>query len=118
VPQSDGATQRTIGLVVGGLGIVGLGIGAVLGLHAKSTYDAAFENCASDNRCTAAGVSGVDDARSQATVSTVVVSLGAAALVGGAIVYFTAPSGASTTTVGLHVAPTRGGAAFLVGGAW
>ena len=40
------------------------------------------------------------------------------ALVGGAIIYFTAPSGAPSSTVGLRVAPTAGGAAFLVGGAW
>jgi len=117
-PQSDGSSQRIIGLVVGGVGVVGLGIGGVLGLHAKSTYDAAYANCTPDNRCNAAGVSGVDDARSQATLSTVVASLGAAALVGGAIIYFTAPSGAPSSTVGLRVAPTAGGAAFLVGGAW
>ncbi len=117
-PENDGSTQRAIGLGVGGVGIVGLAVGIVLGVHAKSTYDSAFASCTSDNRGPASGVSGVDDARSQATVSTVVTVIGAAALVGGGILYFTAPSGAPSSTVGLRVAPTTGGAAFLIGGAW
>src|SRR5262245_32495859 len=33
--SSDGSTQRTIGLVMGGVGIVGVAVGAVFGLQAK-----------------------------------------------------------------------------------
>jgi hypothetical protein len=115
---ADGSTQRTIGLVVAGVGAVGLGLGGVFGLLAKSTYDDARSHCGADNRCSADGVSGVDKANSQATLSTVAMSVGAVALAGGLVLYFIAPSGKSTSTVGLNVAPTRGGAALGLGGAW
>ena len=116
---SDGSTQRTIGLVVGGVGAVGVALGGIFGLAAKATYDDAKTHCTSDNRCSPDGVSGVDKAHGQATLSTIVMGVGAAALVGGIVLYFTAPS-ARPTGVTLRVAPavdTRG-ASMTVGGAW
>ncbi len=115
---NEGSTQRTVGLVVAGIGAVGLGVGGVFGLLAKSSYDDARTHCTADNRCTADGVSGVDKAHNQATLSTIAMGVGAAALAGGLIVYFTAPSAKATPAVGLRVVPTVGGAAMSVGGAW
>ena len=116
---SDGSTQRTIGLVVGGVGVVGVALGGIFGLAAKSTYDDAKTHCAPDNRCSADGVSGVDKAHGQATLSTVFMGVGAAALVGGIVLYFTAPS-ARPAGVALRVAPAvdTHGASVTVGGAW
>jgi hypothetical protein len=112
----DGSTQRTIGLVVTGVGVVGLALGGVFGLIAKGTYDDARTHCTPDNRCSADGVSGVDKANSQATLSTVAVIGGGVAVVGGLVVYFTAPS--AKTTMGMRVLPTTGGAALHFGGSW
>ena len=114
---SDGSTQRTIGLVVGGAGVVGLVIGGVFGLVSKSTYNNAFQNeCGSNpNGCSTQGAQDGQTAHSQATVSTVGFVAGAALLGGGAVLYFTAPKGNSVA-----VAPTVGasGGGLSVIGAW
>lgn len=120
-PASDGSTQRTVGLVVGGVGVVGVALGGIFGLAAKSTYDDAKTHCAVDNRCSADGVSGVDKAHGQATLSTIAMGVGAAALVGGIVLYFTAPApSARPSGVALRVAPTvhAQGASMSLGGAW
>ena len=118
-PENDGSTQRIVGIVIGAAGIVALGVGTAFGLMAKSTYNSAFSDCqASDDRCTSAGVSGVSQAQSQATIASVLFPVGAVALVGGAVVYFTAPKGAPAGGVGLRVVPTPGGGAMSLGGAW
>ncbi len=113
--QSDGSGQRLAGLVVGGVGVVGLGVGTVLGLGAKSTFDESSDHCV-DNRCSDEGLSLRDDAVKQGNVATVVFGLGAAAVVGGAVLYFTAPSAqgesAGTASVGF------GPGSLWVKGAW
>ncbi len=114
----EGSSQRTIGLVVAGIGAVGVGIGGLFGLLAKSSYDDARTHCSADNRCSAEGVSGVDKAHNQATLSTIAMGVGAAALAGGLIVYFTAPSAKTAPAVGFRVAPTLRGASVGLGGAW
>ena len=42
---NDGSTQRTIGLVLGGVGIVGVAVGAIFGLQAGSKWDDAKAKC-------------------------------------------------------------------------
>jgi hypothetical protein len=90
--SSPGSTQRVLGLVVGGVGLAAIGVGAYFSLDAKSTYDDSNANghCA-DNRCDATGLSLRDDAKSQALVATIAMGAGAAALATGAILFFTAP---------------------------
>ena len=110
-----GNTQRTLGIVAGGVGIVGIGLGAVFGLMAKGTYDDTRAHCTADNRCDAAGLDAGDKARTQATISTVAFVVGGAALAGGAVLYFTAPSARATA---LRVTPTYGGGALSWGGAF
>jgi hypothetical protein len=117
VAPSDGSTQRTIGLVVGGAGIVGLVLGSVFGLVSKSTYDNAFQNeCGSNPRtCSTQGGQDGQSAHSQATISTVGFIAGGVLLAGGAVLYLTAPTGGSVT-----VAPTVGtsGGGLNVVGVW
>ena len=118
-PEPVGRTQRTIGLVVGGIGVVGVGVGATLGLFAKSTYDSsnADGHCLADNRCDATGLARRADAGSMATAASVVFVAGIGAIAGGAILFFTAPRGVKT---GLRVDPvvTASGAGLAVGSAW
>ncbi|MGH7269511.1 MAG: hypothetical protein ACREJ3_03695 [Polyangiaceae bacterium] len=89
-------TRRTLGLIAGGLGVVGVGLGAYFGLKASSTYSAsnAGGHCGPDNHCDPTGLSDRSDASSQATISTVAFIVGGAALAGGALLYFTAPKAA------------------------
>ncbi|MBI5534436.1 MAG: hypothetical protein HY898_17055 [Deltaproteobacteria bacterium] len=89
----DGSTQRLIGLIAGGVGVVGLGASVVIGLGAKKKVDDASPYCSATVCNDLRGVELRDDARSQANVATVVGVIGTVALAGGAVLYFTAPSG-------------------------
>ena len=115
---SPGSTQRILGISVAGLGVVSAAVGVVFALKAKSTYNDAVTHCTIDDRCTTAGVEGVDSARSQATTSTLTLILGAAAIAGGAVIYFTAPSAKPASGVAARFAPTPGGGVLALGGAW
>ena len=118
--SSGGGTQRVVGAIVAGVGVVGLGVGGIFALGAKSKYNDSLKNCegpANPDLCSAAGISQRDDARSAGNVATVFVGVGAAALVAGGIIFFTAPrstSGSSAAT--LQVIPTLGG--VVARGAW
>jgi|CZKU01.1.fsa_nt_gi serine/threonine-protein kinase len=114
-----GGPQRVAGAIVAGVGVVGLGVGGVLALGAKSKYNDSLANCepASPNLCSAAGLSQRDDARSAGNLATVFVGVGAAAIVAGGILWFTAPrSPAGSASASLQVLPTLGG--VVARGAW
>jgi hypothetical protein len=118
---STGSTQRILGLVVAGVGVAGLGASAIVAVLAKNKYNDSLQNCPTDpNVCNGTGVSQRNDALRDGNISTVVFSVGAAALVGGVIVWLTAPSasGSSSSAASAHVVvqPTLGGA--VVQGAW
>jgi hypothetical protein len=112
----QGANLRTIGLVVGGAGVVGLGVSGVFALLANSNHQSALSNCEGGS-CNASGFSKENGARFDGDASTVAFVAGAAALVAGAVVWFSAPrnkpSGAASS---ISVAPALGGA--VVEGAW
>jgi hypothetical protein len=87
--------QRTIALVVGGVGVVGLGVGSAFGLMAKSTYDKSGPHCSLDH-CDATGHDFRQSAFTKADVSNVAFGVGAAALVGGVVLFLTAPKQPAT----------------------
>ena len=64
---------RTLGLAVGGAGVVGLGIGIGFGLHAQALNRQSNEDghCNAQNQCDAVGGQKRDDAKSAATIATV-----------------------------------------------
>jgi hypothetical protein len=94
---SSGSGQRTLGLVIGGVGVVGLAVGGVFALRAQSKNDDSKNECSpnDENQCTARGVELRDEARSSGNVATIAGGLGLAALIGGTVLYFTAPSAKS-----------------------
>lgn len=98
-----GSSQKTIGLVVGGVGIAGLAVGSVFGLMASAKWSQATKDNSESEK---------NSADSLATISTVAFIAGGVLVAGGAILWLTAPSASSTTTVGLvpSVAPGGGGA--------
>lgn len=89
---TSGGSAKTIGFVLGGVGIASLGVGAVFGVLASS--DAS--NAKSDQSlcpgkvCTPAGRSKINSAKTKALVSTIGFGVGAAALVAGAVLVLTA----------------------------
>jgi len=108
----DGKTQRLIGYVAGGAGIVGLGVGGAFGLMAMSKQSDSEPFCNGD-QCNAEGTLLRDRAVGRATVSTVASITGLALLVGGVVLVLTAPKGKPADE---RKPAVRGGASFLVTG--
>lgn len=111
-----GGTQRTVGYILGGAGLVGIGIGTVFGFVSKSTYDEATKSCPLGvPLCNDAGVTGGEDAHGQATVSTAAFIVGGVLLGAGLVTFFTAPKRA-----GISIQPTAssGSAGIRIGGPW
>jgi hypothetical protein len=106
--RDPGATQRWIGVAVGGAGILAFGVGTVFGLSASSKQkDSNADNPCTDNKCDPMGLQLRKDAIGAATASTVFFVVGAAAVGAGVALYLTAPKGPKTA--GLVVAPSFGG---------
>jgi hypothetical protein len=100
IDTKTGNTQRTVGLIVAGGGLLAAGIGGFFGLRAFSTNDDALTHCrdaVDAKRCDPTGLSLTDEARTQATISTVLVTLGSAALAGGIVLFVIAPRANSST---------------------
>ncbi len=119
VSGSSGGTQRVVAVVIAGVGVVGLGLGTAFAISAKSKYNDSLEHgqCPNDpNICDATGVSQRNDAISAGNVATVAFGVGAAALVAGGILWFSAPHGAKPASAAFEVAPTLGG--LVARGAW
>jgi hypothetical protein len=110
--------QRTLGVVVVGLGVASVAAGSVFGVIAKSKNDDAVANHCAGNFCDSQGLTLTSEARSSATAATVSFAAGGVALVTGGVLFFTAPK--RTTRVAVHAAPTltAHSAGFSFGGTW
>ncbi len=93
-----GSTQRTVGIITGGVGLVGIGIGTYFGLQAKSKADDASPFC-DGKACQQPGLDDRSKARDLANLSTIAFIAGGTVLVAGAVIYFTAPRGKKQTAM-------------------
>ena len=131
----DGSTRRIAGVVLAGVGLAGIAVGSVFGIVAFSKASKASDTAAECPRGDAApgcpdiheeydGI--ISDRNTVAMVSNVGFIAGAVFVVGGAVLYFTAPKAGAPTTGSrasakhgkLHVLPTagpRGAGAFVTG---
>ena len=113
-PASDkpsGSAQRTTGLVFGGVGVVGIGLGAFFGLQASSKWSDAKKGCSDyPYGCSANATDLRSSAHSAGTVSTVAFVAGGALLATGVVLYLTAPT--KKQSVALGFGP---GSAFVQG---
>jgi hypothetical protein len=117
-PERAGTTQRTIGWVIGGIGVAGVVLGAIAGVDAASTFSNAKQQCGTHAPACPAGSSGFaveHSASNWATVSTIGFAAGGAMLGGAIILLFTAPKGESEKA--LRVEPATVGAGLSVRGA-
>lgn len=113
-PRADparGRTQRVLGIALVGLGVAGAAVGSYFGLQVSSKKDESDRHC-SGNDCDPTGYELRKDALTAATVSDVSFIAAGAALVGGAVLYLTAPKPVKAS-VGAAPLPS-GGAAALV----
>ncbi len=106
--SNPGGTQRVIGVVVAGVGVVGVAVGAIFGLKTFSQWSSAQSDCQSTTNCDhSKAVDERSSAMTSSTISTIGFIAGGAFLAGGAVLYFTAPKASSKPTIGF--APTLGG---------
>lgn len=121
IVEPRGTAQRTIGWIVAGLGIGGLGVGAGFGLDSLQRRNRSKHFCDGD-LCDARGLALRDRALASGDIATVATITGGAALLGGAVLVLTSPrarsggraSGAPTVWAAPRVA--RDGGAISVEG--
>jgi hypothetical protein len=107
-PSEDGSTARTVGFVVGGVGVAGVIVGAVFGLMTFSAKSDGDEHCPGDHAlCDDIGLDHHHRARSYATVSTIAFAGGLAAVAVGTVLVLTSGSAPRTQahTRGVWLAP-------------
>jgi hypothetical protein len=108
--SSSSSTQRTVALVAGGIGIAGVAVGTVFGLKSMAAHDdsQAPGVCSGGDCLTNEGVELTETARKAGNVSTIAFAVGAAGLVAGSILWFTAPRGGPQVGVGMGTMQLRG----------
>jgi hypothetical protein len=99
-PEPDGSGQRTLGLVIGGVGVLFLAGGIVGGVAAKNCFDDSQKSTAPD-RCSRDTAMTV-----YANIFNVGIGLGAVGLLAGGYLYLSAPKGNGSPSVG--IAPALG----------
>ncbi len=112
------------GIVVGGLGAVGVAIGAVFGTMADSSNEDSFEFCREDESdiCSQEGVDLREDAQTQARTSTALFVVGGAALAAGTALIIVSllgddeEEGGDSATLAPWAGPQGGG--LLLRGNW
>jgi hypothetical protein len=104
-PSAIGSTQRTIGLVAGGVGAAALVAGGIFGGLAIAGHSDYEKNCGSNigapaNQCNQTGLYGHDDAATKGVLSTAFLIGGGVAAVAGAVLFLTAPHGTAQVEIG------------------
>ena len=120
-PQAPASRTRTYAaLGLGAAGVVAIGVGLGFGAKARWSYNDATALCGDDMVCSAANFERdkqlVRDARSSATVSTVMIVSGGAAIAAGLVVYLTAPRASERATARLVPVTHKGGAGLALTG--
>ncbi|MES1175202.1 MAG: carboxypeptidase-like regulatory domain-containing protein [Myxococcales bacterium] len=115
-PKS-GSETRSLGFALGGVGVAGLGVGAVAGILVLGKQHTVDAECRPDKSCSAAGVSAASSGHTLQVVSNVGWVVGAAALGAGA--YFLLTSGPSTAPkTSLSVSSTVAGGQLALTRSW
>lgn len=102
-------TRTVVGLGIAGVGVIAAGIGAVFGAEALSKNSQSNQDGCVGNNCPLAGYNDRNTARSDGNISSILIGVGAAAIVGGVVVWLTAPktsSQASASHVVVGLGPT------------
>lgn len=91
---TDGPTKippRTLGYVVGGIGLASIATGAYLGVLMVQRKSSAETGCVG-RFCTQEALDRFDEARTQGVLSTVLVGVGVAAVAAGVVLFVSSPS--------------------------
>ena len=103
-PREGMSTQKILGIAGMSAGVVGVAVGSIFGLRTKSKWDEALDgHCDQRAECDREGLQLAADAKNAGNISTIAFIAGGVFLVGGAVLFFTAPT--SEKKVGLGVGP-------------
>ncbi len=106
-------TQRTIALVTGGVGVIGLGVGTYFGFRAMAKQDEYEEHRGADGRCLDMECqTSSEDAHAAGNLSTVGFVAGGALVAAGVVLWLTAPEGDPATMsarIGAAASPRMAG---------
>ncbi len=83
------STTRTLGWVVGGVGVAGLAVGAVTGAFTLQKKGIVDKNCDADKRCNQEGIDAADSGKTFGTISGLSFAVGAALVATGAVLVLT-----------------------------
>lgn len=112
---SRGRAQRILGLGLFGVGLASAGVGTYFGLVAHERNDASRGHCDDANTCDAIGYDARRASLRAATMSNIGFAAAGGALLGGAILYFTAPK---PVQAAVRAQPLYGGAAAVLEGSF
>jgi hypothetical protein len=119
-PPPPSSSKRTIGYVVGGVGLVGLGVGTFFGLRTLSQKSASDDACVGG--CSPQGAAAMDDAYKAATYANIGLGVGLVGVGVGTYLILTSPKTAAPTNddARWRVTPSvaKEGGGVLVGGAF
>jgi hypothetical protein len=107
---AEGPPLRTIGLIVGGAGVVALGVGGIFALNAKSANEESKEDghCNAQNLCDPVGGSKRDDAESAAMVASVTLIAGGALAAAGVTLFFVGGASRASSALSIQALPLVG----------
>jgi hypothetical protein len=108
-------TQQTLGLVVGGVGLIGVGIGSYFGVRAISKNSDAEEHCPRSGFCDDdEGLTLTDKAKQDATASNIAFIAGGVLVATGAVLYLTGgPRGGDSLALVPSLGPSSAAASFV-----
>ncbi len=114
-------TQKLVGLVGGGVGVVGVIVGSIFGLMASSAWSSQQSDCGSPTSCPnhAGALADHSTLSTDSTVSTAAFIAGGVLVAGGVALFFTGKNDPATPhATGLTISPSvgMGGAGVSLGG--
>jgi hypothetical protein len=115
-PAKHGLTTgQTVGLVVGGVGVLGLGLGTYFGVRAISKNSDAEGFCNDDNLCAQQGLDLTAKAKKDATASNIAFAAGGALVALGGVVFLSSGSSSSERVALVPLLGPRSAAASISG---
>jgi len=108
------STLRTAGYALGALGVASLWVGSVTGLFAIDRAAIRSSNCDAADVCNQTGYDAARTGKTLATVSTITIAAGAAAVAGGVFLVLTNAPRRDRRAVAFGLGPSPGGAAFIL----
>jgi hypothetical protein len=97
--ETRGDGRRMAGWITGGVGVATMGIGIVVALSAKSSWENA-PNCIGTHCADNPGITATNSARSTGDIATAVFVIGAVAATTGVVLWLTAPRAQSAAATG------------------